>query len=115
MGETSQSLAALSHAMTGAGMICVNRVGSEAGVEALRSSAFDIVLIDTALPEKDGLGAALKAIGPKLVVGIVPRSGRKGEWVTGENIAVLIALPWDLDELAAIACTAATRISIRAA
>ncbi|MFN2238706.1 MAG: hypothetical protein ABR524_04885 [Thermoanaerobaculia bacterium] len=33
----------------------------------------------------------------------------------GHHVAVLIALPWDLEELGAIACVAAKRISIRAA
>jgi DNA-binding NtrC family response regulator len=115
MGETSQALADLSLAMTAAGMDCTDCVGSEAGLEALNTKAFDIVLIDTALPESGGLRSALSATGPSLVLGIVPPSGRKGKWVTGQHIVVLIALPWDLEELAAIACAAAKRISIRAA
>jgi len=115
MGETSHALADLSHAMTAAGMMCVDCVGCEAGVEALLTKTFDIILIDTALQERAGLSAALTTVGSTPVLGIVPRSGRKGDWVTGKSVAILIALSWDLEELAAIACAAAKRISIRAA
>lgn len=115
MGETSHALAELAHAMTAEGVICENCVGSEAGVEALLTRAFDIILIDTSLQEKAGLSDTLSTMGPIPILGIVPQSGRKGAWVTGDHVAILIALSWDLEELAAIACAAAKRISIRAA